>query len=204
MTRPPADLADYYEKEARLRQRGRPRDARVRLRAEFIELLHAEGRPTVVDFGAGPGQDGDGFEEAGIAYVGLDLAHGNGVLAAERGIVTIQGSIVAVPFGPASFAAAWSMSTLMHLDEADASTAVASMAASLTPGAPFLLGMWGCEEEASLMQSDGVPGATRPFHVRTFEHNRTLLAEHGDLDRADSWVGASGDWDYHVLQLRAR
>lgn len=204
MSHPHADLEDYYEKEAQLRKRGRPREARVRLRDAYVDLLHAEGRRTVVDFGAGPGQDGDGFEAAGIRYVGLDLAHGNGVLAAERAIVTIQGSIVAVPFGPASFDAGWSMSTLMHLDEGDASTAVGSMVATLTPGAPFLLGMWGCEEEASVRQSDGVPDATRPFHVRSFDHNQAILAEHGAVDRADIWVGASGDWDYHVLQIRAR
>ena len=203
MTRPHADLEDYYEKEARLRKRGSPREARVRLRDEYLALLDAEGRRTVVDFGAGPGQDGDGLEAAGFCYVGLDLAHGNGVLAAERGITTIQGSITAVPFGPASFDAGWSMSTLMHLDAADAALAVAEMVATLTPGAPFLFGMWGCETGASVTQSDGVPGATRPFHVRTFDHNRTLLIEHGDVDRADRWVGASGEWDYHVLQLRA-
>ena len=198
-----ADLEDYYEKEARLRKRGRPREARVRLQDDYIGLLKAEGRTAVVDFGAGPGQDGDRFRAAGFGYIGLDLAHGNGVLAAERDLVTIQGSITSVPFGPGSFDAGWSMSTLMHLDEADAAQAASQMIGTLVPGAPFLLGMWGCETEDSLMQSDGVPGAKRPFHVRTFEHNQAILAAVGDVDRADRWVGASGDWDYHVLQARA-
>lgn len=197
-----ADLEEYYEKEAKLRKRGKPREQRVRLQDTFIELLHAERRSSVVDFGAGPGQDGDRFEAADVHYVGLDQAHGNGVLAAERDIVTIQGSITAAPFRAAAFDAGWSMSTLMHLDEADAAVAVAQMAATLRPGAPFLLGMWGCEAEDSVRQSDGVPGATRPFHVRSFAHNQAILSEHGAVDRADRWVGASGDWDYHVLRLR--
>lgn len=198
-----ADLEDYYEKEAQLRKRGRPREPRVRLQDDYIALLRAEGRTSVVDFGAGPGQDGDRFEAHGVSYVGLDLAHGNGKLAAERAIVTIQGSITAVPFRPASFDAGWSMSALMHLDEADAVLAAHQMMGALAPGAPFMLGMWGCETEGSTMQSDGVPGAMRPFHVRTFEHNQAILAAVGDIDRADRWAGASGDWDYHVLQVRA-
>ena len=95
-----ADLADYYEKEAQLRKRGRPREPRVRLQDEYIELLRAEGRSTVVDFGAGPGQDGDRFRAAGFGYLGLDLAHGNGLLAAERDLVTIQGSITVASTSP--------------------------------------------------------------------------------------------------------
>lgn len=199
-----ADVAAYYEKEAQLRKRGRPREARVRLQDEFIEVLQAEGRPTVVDFGAGPGQDGDRFAAAGIRYTGLDLAHGNGLLAAERGFVTIQGSITAVPFGPASFSAGWSMSTLMHLDAAPAAVAVGQMVAPLAGGAPLMLGMWGCETEEFVLQSDGVPDAVRPFHVRMFEHNQAIVAEHAVVERADRWVGASGDWDYHVILLRTR
>ena len=47
----------------------------------------------------------------------------------------------------------------------------------------------------------------RPDSVRVGDVGqgvRVGRAEHGAVDRADIWVGASGDWDYHVLQIRAR
>ncbi|MFT5531457.1 MAG: hypothetical protein ACI91O_001481 [Candidatus Poriferisodalaceae bacterium] len=59
---------------------------RVELRDAFIELLQREGRSSVLDLGAGPSGDGQGFIDGGVRYVGIDLAHGNGVLAAESGI----------------------------------------------------------------------------------------------------------------------
>lgn len=108
-------LRAYYEEEARLRLRKPVTGRRVELRDEFLTLLRAEGRRSVVDFGAGPGRDGEALVIEGLDYVGLDLANANGVLAAERGITVVQGSVDAPPIRAESFDAGWSMSTLMHI-----------------------------------------------------------------------------------------
>jgi hypothetical protein len=47
-------LRAYYEEEARLRMRKPVAGRRVGLRDDFVSLLNAEGRRSVVDFGAGP------------------------------------------------------------------------------------------------------------------------------------------------------
>lgn len=202
MSRRHADLRDYYEKEAARGIRDAPRDRRVELRDEFVTLLHEEGRRTVVDFGSGPGLEGEGFEAAGIDYVGVDLAHGNGRLAADDGRIVVQGSITAVPIAPRTFDAGWSMSMLMHLDEADAALAVEQMCAALRPGAPFLLGMWGREDEGEVFYSKAIPDATRPFHLRSFSHDEALLAAHATIESAEQWDVAEAPWDYHVFRLR--
>lgn len=197
-----ADLRDYYEKEAARGLRVGPRDRRVELRDEFVALLHDERRGTVIDFGAGPGVDASGFEAASIDYVGLDLAHGNGRLAESEGRIVLQGSITAVPIAPATFAAGWSMSTLMHLDDADAALAVEQMCAALQVGAPFLLGMWGREDEGEVFYSKAIPDATRPFHLRSFAHNQAMLAAHATVEHAERWDVPDAPWDYHVFRLR--
>lgn len=197
-----ADLRDYYEKEAARGLRVGPRDRRVELRTAFVALLQGEGRDTVIDFGAGPGLDGAGFEAADIAYVGLDLAHGNGRLAAADGRFVLQGSITTVPIAPGTFDAGWSMSTLMHLDDTDATLAVEQMCAALRPGAPFLLGMWGREDEGDVFYSEAIPDATRPFHLRSFVRNDALLAAHATIEHAEQWDVAEAPWDYHVFRLR--
>ena len=59
------NLRAYYEEEARLRLRKPVTGHRVDLREEFLALLQAERRRSIVEFGAGPGRDGEVFVDAG-------------------------------------------------------------------------------------------------------------------------------------------
>ena len=159
-TDPVADLRRYYETEAELRRRRGPvrRGLRREVRAEFLDLLAAERRHSVLELGAGPGRDGEAFAAAGHHHVGLDLAHGNGRLAAEVGLTVVQASITAAPVRPGSFDAGWSMSTLMHLPPFDAGVALGELVGALRPGSPAVLGQWGREqEEEAVVADDDVP-----------------------------------------------
>ncbi|MCP5029708.1 MAG: class I SAM-dependent methyltransferase [Actinomycetia bacterium] len=196
-----ADLRAYYEEEARLGLRNMLRGRRLRLRDEFLTLLRAEGRESLVDFGAGPGLDGAGFVAADLRFVGLDLAHGNALLAAENGVTVVQGSITAPPFRPASFDAGWSMSTLMHLPRAEVAGAVAAMALSLHPGSPLLVGVWG-GELGDIIGDSTITGQRRLFSHRPLEQNHDLLAAGGAIERAETWEAGEDGWDYQIFLLR--
>lgn len=204
MTDAHANLRDYYETEARLRRRGPLRGGRLSLRDDFIALLRDEKRTSLADFGAGPGRDGEGFVEAGLAFVGIDLAHRNACLAAEAGVTVVQASLAAVPIRSSVFDAAWSLSTLMHFDEADAACALQEILRTLRAGAPLLVGVWGHDPETYIEDAEEIPGSRRPFHLRSFKQNQTIMETHGDLERCEKWEGASDTWDYHVFQIRKR
>lgn len=194
-----ADLRSYYEEEARQDLRGPLRGRRVDLRSEYVQLLLTEGRRTVIDFGAGPGRDAEGFSNAGIAYTGLDLAHGNGVLAAGRGVTVVQGSIAAPPLRAASFDAGWSMSTLMHVTETDVPAVLGAMVRPLASGAPLLIAQWG-GQRGEYVDDMRLPGERRLFSLRTFDHNRELLAAAGSIEREERWEAR--DEEYHVFLIR--
>ncbi|MCP3988061.1 MAG: methyltransferase domain-containing protein [Actinomycetia bacterium] len=199
-----ADLRSYYEEEARLGLRlGRPpKGPRAEFLQEFLTLLEQEKRHSVLDFGAGPARDGQAFVDAGHPYVGLDLAHGNGILAAEAGISVIQGSIAAPPFRPGSFDAGWSMSTLMHIPEDDTAATLAAMATPLRPGAPLAVGLWG--GELGEVNETNLAGHRRLFSLRPFASNQEILATCGSIERASLWdIGPAG-WEYHTFVVRAR
>jgi len=203
MSTVPDSLRNYYEEEARQGTRTRPpAGRRLALRDEFIGQLQAEGRRNVVDLGAGPGRDASGFLDAGISYVGLDLAHGNSVSAAERNVTVVHGSLTAPPLRPASFDAGWSMSTLMHFPEAHVPTALAAMVTVLAPGAPLVVAQWG-GSLGDLVDDTELPGQQRLFSLRSFERNCELIAAAGALEHKDLWhdVGPEG-WEYHVVRVR--
>ena len=195
------NLRAYYEEEARLRLRKPVTGRRVALRDEFLTLLEAEGRRSVVDFGAGPGRDGEAFVSAGLNFVGLDLAHANGVLAAERGITVVQGSVGAPPFRAESFDAGWSMSTLMHITEVKLPEVLSAMTAPLRPGAPLFIGVWG-GDQGEIMSEFGLAGHRRLFSLRPFDVNRTLFAASGRMEHSCTWDLGVAEWQYQVFQLR--
>lgn len=156
----------------------------------------------MLDVGAGPAGDGEAFRAGGFRWVGVDLAHGNARLAAEIGLDVIQGSMTAFPIRSSSFDAGWCLSALMHLDEADASRALGEMRRVLRVGAPLVIGTWGQESEATIVDTDRIPGCRRPFHLRSFERNRRLVTAVGHLQAAMRWAGTPEDGDYQIFRVR--
>lgn len=194
------NLRAYYEHEAEQQSRQPLVGRRVTFREQFVAQLRKEGRGSVIDFGAGPGRDGEAFLEAGLDFVGVDLAHGNCRLAAERGVVVVHGSVDAIPVQPKRFEAGWSMSTLMHLPEASVIDALRAMTGSLQSGAPLAIGVWGGELGA-LVESE-TDGFERQFFLRTLAQNTSLMQGYGAIESSETWdVGPDG-WDYQVVVLR--
>lgn len=157
----------------------------------------------MLDFGAGPGRDGEGFLAADRRFVGVDLAHGNCVIAAETGVTVVQGSVAAPPFRAGSFDAGWSMSTLMHLPEAEVPAALDAMTTPLRPGAPLLIGLWG-GDQPDVIDESGIDGQRRLFNLRSFDRNRELVEACGPVEQASQWDVIEQGWHYQVFQLRVR
>ena len=198
-----SELREFYEGEAAARSRGPASGRRVEMRSDFIALLRAERRHTVLDIGAGPGTDAHAFTAAGLRYVGLDLATGNARLARDRGHDVVPASLFEPPFRPASFDAGWSMSTLMHVPVDEFHTAMRSALAPLRGGAPFAIGLRGGPEREFRSPPDE-HGRRRLFSLRPARMNRAMLAEHGTVEQWQEWAAGPADWEYHACVLRVR
>lgn len=198
-----ADLRAFYEEEARLRLRKPLTGKRVELRDAFLEQLRRERCCSVLDFGSGPGGDGGAFDEAGHRYVGIDLAHGNGLLAAEAGLTVIQSSLGAPPFRPESFDAGWSMSALMHVPERDVEATLRQMVLPLRSGAPLRVGLWG-GSAGDVQGAEAIEGHRRLFSLRSLEANAELLATCTGVESKHRWDLGPDMWEYQVFALRVR
>ncbi len=198
MTSSQAELRSYYEAEAEQGSRGPLSGKRVVWRDEFIERLQSEGRSSVVDFGAGPGFDVAAFCERGLQAIGLDLAVGNALLAHKANRKVLPADIAAPPFRAHSFDAAWSMSTIMHLPDEQATRALAAMVESTVPGAPIRIGVWGGNGEVRI--DEQIPGERRPFYGRSVEANAALFETTTTIETvAEHPIGPNG---YQVFDLR--
>ena len=158
---------------------------------------------SVVEFGAGPGRDGVAFAAAGIAYLGVDLAHGNGVLPAEAGMAVLQASLTAVPVRKRAFSAGWSMSTLMHFPADQVPIVMSEIAATLEVGSPVWVGMWGSDDETVIDDLDEASNR-RTFWLRPLATNRALLEPVVRVERVRRWPIGRDRWYYQVFECRVR
>ncbi|MGA9275702.1 class I SAM-dependent methyltransferase [Ilumatobacter sp.] len=195
------ELREFYEHEAIAGSRGPATGPRVDAASAFVSLLLHEQRSSLLDLGAGPATDAAVFAEADVAYVGIDLAVANGVLADRKGHRVLAASLFDLPFRSGSFDAGWSMSTLMHVPGERVARAMSEIVRPLRPGAPLAIGLWGGPDRDIIGEPD-LSGARRVFSLRSAAGNRELLAAHGAIERWEVWDAGPDDWEYHFAVLR--
>jgi SAM-dependent methyltransferase len=204
-----ADFRAYYDAEATDRARRPVPSWRTAAQQEFLARLAEERWRTVLEVGCGPGRDGEAIAAAGLAYTGVDLSPGMVEVARSAGLDAHVASATDLPFGDHAFDAVWSMSTLMHLDDAELAAALSEIVRVLVPGGLFAVGMWGAAEltVGKLAGPAAEPGKAygppRYFHRRTDTMVRERLGEHGEIE---SWwtrpssPGSSHRYQYAVVR----
>ena len=198
-----SDLISYYTNEVQARQDRELPDSRVRVRAAYLHQLDDEGRPSVIEIGCGPGRDGEAFAAAGFAYTGVDLAPASVEACRSLGLDAQVASVLELPFEDATFEAGWTMSTLLHIADADLDKALAEIVRVLRPGAPVGIGLWGDEVGGErVWQDESGFGPGRFFSIRTDSVMREALARHGTVEQWLSWRDGDGPMHYQWAVLR--
>lgn len=197
-----SDLVRFYDAEAERRAARVLDRRRVERRAAFLDLLRAEGRRSVVEVGCGPGRDGVAMAGPDLTWTGVDLAPGVVATARRRGLDAVVASARALPFADASFDAAWSMSTLMHLATTDLRVALGEITRVLRPGAPLAIGLWGSHREREEVWHDGDAAAPgRFFSIRSDDTVRSMLSTVATVEDLRTWAD---DGDLHYQWFLAR
>lgn len=131
----------------------------------------------VLDVGSGPGRDGLLLKEKGLHVTCLDASRAMVDLSRSRGLDSVQGDFLKLPFPERTFGGVWSYTTLLHVPKKDMQTALSEVARVLLPGGVFGLGMIEGDTEGYREN----PGVTLPrwFSYYTEEELRNLLAESG-------------------------
>ncbi len=162
------DVADSLRSiyDARAAERdahpGRPwRDAE---RAVFLDRLRAAEAGSLLEVGAGTGQDSRFFADAGLRVIATDLSGEHVARCRAKGLTAEVRDVLRLGFAPATFDAVWSVNCLLHVPDADLPAALAAIRDVLVPGGLFFLGVWGGEDSEGVMEDDG-----RFFSFRSHE-----------------------------------
>lgn len=201
-----SDLQAFYEREAVERDQRATDPRRNAARVGFVELLQREGRRTLIEPGCGPGHDGLAFVAAGFDWTGVDLAEAHVELCRSKGLAAVRGSIRSLPFDQYQVDAAWTMSTLVHVSDADLDQVLTELTRVVVPGGPIAIGLWSRGEDSEEIKIDdreAVPDAPPRFFV--YRSDETLLRRfgaHGAVQALQTWTG-QGPFIYQWFILRS-
>lgn len=195
-----ADLRAYYDQEAHERVSRAVDSVRVEQRRLFADQLLSEGRRSLLEIGVGPGRDAVAFGAGNLDVVGIDLSLEHARLASAAGVPALQASLFSLPFPTAHFDAGWSMSTLLHVSDAQFDEAMRSITAVLRPQAPLAIGLWGGLDRESISDFDRI-SPPRFFSLRSHDRLQEMLGRHGRIERFETWDRDS-EWHYQFVVLR--
>ena len=135
------NLRKYYTIEAARRNAGVKSEWKLERRQAFADLAAAENKKSLLEIGAGTGQDSVYFLERGFAVIAIDLTPEMVRLCREKGVdAFVMDFYDLSPLGK-TFDCVWAMNTLLHVPKADLPGVLASIDAALNPGGLF---SWAC------------------------------------------------------------
>ena len=139
-------LRQAYDNSAEERDAGnagRLTPWKVATRADFLSLLQAEGKRSLLEIGGGPGHFAAFFRDAGLDVVMTDLSPAMVRLAQAKGLDARVMDFLNLDFPPASFDAVFALNCLLHVPSADLPRVLAAIHRVLRPGGLFFYGVYG-------------------------------------------------------------
>lgn len=199
MSRIEESLKAYYANEMKDRAGRELGDERTKHVAAFVNHLRATRASAVLEVGCGAGRDGLILSAGGCAYTGVDLSPAAVQICHDQGLEAVEGSASDLPFTPDSFDAAWSMSTLMHLDGDGFTQAIQELGRVVRRGGAVAIGVWGHTTSREWTSPDG-----RYFNHRSDVQLQDELHVLGDVVAFDTWnwFGDGGHYQWARVATR--
>jgi SAM-dependent methyltransferase len=161
-----ASLRASYDRGADERERNSPETWKQDERREFLGLLQAEQRLTLLEIGSGPGKDSLYFQEQGLDVTCTDLSPAMVELCQQKGLRAYVRDFLHLELPPASFDAVYALNCLLHVPKRDLPAVLESIQQLLVPGGLFFLGLWGGRDSEQVWEGDSYePKRFFSFHT---------------------------------------
>jgi SAM-dependent methyltransferase len=193
-----ADLRSAYDAGAAEREAMVKQQFKLDERAAFLDRLRAVEAETLLEVGAGTGQDSAFFVSEGLDVTAVDLSPEMVEWARAKGLRAYVRDVLDLGFEPGSFDAVYSVNCLLHVPNADLPAALDAIATVMKPGGLAYLGVWGGRSHEGPLEGDThVP--PRFFALRA-DHE---LFDYADavFDVVDFHTVEDHEWHFQALTL---
>ena len=127
------DLREAYGRKALERESYPSADWKIKVRQEFLALLQAEQKQTLLELGAGPGRDARFFQDNGLQVTCIDLSPELVELCRQKGLNAEVMDFGDLHFAAESFEAVYALNCLLHLPKHELPVVLRSIDMILKP-----------------------------------------------------------------------
>ncbi|MBA2285431.1 MAG: class I SAM-dependent methyltransferase [Ktedonobacteraceae bacterium] len=150
-----ASLRTAYSREQAEQRNQTEKDAwKVAERQQFLALLQQEGKTTLLEIGAGTGNDSLFFQDNGLDVVCTDLSPAMVAFCREKGLKAYEMDFMNLNFPPGSFDALYALNCLLHVPTRNLPVVLQKLRALLRPEGLFFLGVYGGMEREGVHEDD--------------------------------------------------
>jgi SAM-dependent methyltransferase len=147
-------LRRAYARQAGARDRRSIQPWKIAERQNFLERLQAAGAHSLLEIGAGTGQDAEFFAAHGLQVLATDLTPENVAACRQKGLEARVMDVCALDLPDAQFDAAFSLNCLLHLPKSEFPKALSEISRVLKPGGLFYLGLYGGQDSEGIYEDD--------------------------------------------------
>jgi SAM-dependent methyltransferase len=194
-----AELREYYDRDAERRSNLSLSAWKQKARREFLELLLAEKKHTLLEVGAGSGNDGVYFQSNGLEVTCTDLSPAMVAACRKRGLKAEVKDFLSLDYDDASFDAIYAMNCLLHVPNNDMPAVLTTLRRLLAPGGLFYLGTYGGRAEETYFGRGPTEG-NRFFAFRTDEQLKKIVSDYFELVEFEVIAEQANDNEYTRFQ----
>lgn len=145
-------LQNYYDQDAEKRDAVVKTEWKVAEREHFLNYLFAEEKSTLLEVGAGTGQDSLFFQDHGLEVISTDLSPAMVERCRQKGLKAFVRDFQNLDFPPESFDAVYALNCLLHVPKNDLPNVLANLRNLLRPGGLFYMGVYGGENQEGIFE----------------------------------------------------
>lgn len=191
-------LRRSYDATAAERDGMTKQDWKLKERDAFLDRLQTVEASTLLEIGAGTGQDALFFLSGGLSVTAVDPSPEMVQRCLAKGVDASVRDVMNLGFEPASFDAAYAMNSLLHVPNANLPDALRAVREVLNPGGLFFAGVYGGTAEEGIAADDH-HDPKRFFSFRTDEQITTYAKEVFEI--VDFHTIDDGDLHFQALTL---
>jgi cyclopropane fatty-acyl-phospholipid synthase-like methyltransferase len=138
-----SNLQKYYNEEASYRDSSEKEEWKINQRSRFYDYIKAGNKKTLLEIGAGAGNDSRYFMDCGLKVVAIDLSCEMVKICKEKGIEAYELDFYDISAMNKKFDCVWSMNSLLHVPKPDLPRVLNEINDALNEKGLFYMGVYG-------------------------------------------------------------
>lgn len=196
------NLKKYYDQEAELRNLSEKEEWKKNQRIRFYNYIKSENKSSLLEIGAGTGNDSQFFMDCSLSVVAVDLSSEMVKLCKEKNIESYELDFYNISNLNKKFDCIWSMNSLLHVPKTDLPHVLNEINLVLSEKGLFYMGVYGGVDTESDFINE-VTNTPRFFSYYSESKIKELLSNVFDIIEFEQ-IDVGRNTDFQAIIMRKK